>query len=140
MTEREPSRVKRLARKRDRPQQVGSEHIALLANERVTAQAGLQSNLVALARAQPDFDERCGLERLDDTVVADGVLPARVARMSLFLNQRFRIPDESIPPGSSRGIRMSVHHGQIDSLGLSALELPSQLLLSSRVFGEYDQP
>ena len=39
-------------------------------------------------------------EAFDHAVVADRVLPARIARMRLFLNQRRLVPDKPITPGS----------------------------------------
>ena len=56
--EREPECVERLPRKVDRPQHVGAEHVALLADQRVSVQPGLQANLIALAGMEANLDQR----------------------------------------------------------------------------------
>ena len=63
VTKRQPVGVQRLPRKRNRPQRIGSEGIALLADQRVAAKPRLQPDLIALAGVQTHLDERRRLER-----------------------------------------------------------------------------
>ena len=72
--------VKRLTRKFDRVQPIGTGDVAALADERMSAQSGLQADLVALSGLQPHFDQRCDTERLEDPIDADGLSRARVPR------------------------------------------------------------
>ena len=58
MQERQPMRVQRLALELDGAQRVGTVDVALLADERVPAQPGLDADLVAAAGLQPHFDQR----------------------------------------------------------------------------------
>src|SRR4030095_7424601 len=76
----QPMSVKRLPGKVNGTEIVGPVDVATLADERVTAQPRLQSNLVPLAGTEPHFDERCRGKTLDDAILADGVFSARVAR------------------------------------------------------------
>jgi hypothetical protein len=104
MTECEAIRVNRLAWKRDRTQEIGTENIALLADEGVAAQASLEPDLVSLAGPQSHLDERRRLERLDDAVFADGLLAAGIVRMRLLLNERPGVPDQRVAPDPSGGV------------------------------------
>src|SRR5215468_5758022 len=98
MREREPVRVQSLARKRNRPQRIGTVDVALLADERVAAQARLQTNLIAASRHELHFDQRRAVEGFDDAVPADRVLPLRIAWMRFLLNERAGVPDETVAP------------------------------------------
>ena len=80
--------VQRLTTERNRSQVVGTVSVALLADQGVTAQAGLQTNLVAASAFEPDLQEGCVLELFDDTIPADGFLRPGVAPIGLFLDQR----------------------------------------------------
>src|ERR1700720_2486599 len=59
--------------------------------------------------------------------------------MCLLLDERGRVPHEGIAPGARRWVRMPVYDGQVHALGLTALELRSELLLGPRVLGEHHQ-
>ena len=102
VAERQPERVQRLARKRNRAQRVRPVDVALLADQRVPAQPRLDPDLVALAGHEAHLDQRRAAERFDHAVVADRFLAARIARVRLFLNQRLRVPDEVIAPRARR--------------------------------------
>src|SRR5262245_25122063 len=52
VTEGQAIRVQRLTRKFDRPRAIRIDEVAPLADERVSAQSGLQADLVALARLE----------------------------------------------------------------------------------------
>ena len=139
MTERQPVRVQRLPRKTDRPQMIGTEDVALLADQHVAAQARLEPNLVALPRDEADFDERRVAVRLDDAVFRLGFLAARIARARFLLNQRVLVPHEMIAPGAGRRIGMAVHHRAVHALRLVALELFLQPRLRVGALGEHDE-
>ena len=51
------ARVQGLPREVDRSNGLGSVNIPLLSHKRMTAQAGLDANLVAFASVQTDFDQ-----------------------------------------------------------------------------------
>src|SRR5438309_10992642 len=106
MTEGQPERVQRLPGALNRPQRGRPEHVPLLAHERVSAQPRLNSDLIALAGDQPDFDERRVLERLENSVLAHGFLAVWITRMGLLLNERSPIPHELIAPGTGRRNRV----------------------------------
>src|SRR5262245_49142085 len=116
-------RVKRLPGKVNGAEIVRPVDIATLADERVTAQARLKPNLVPLASMEPHFDERGGGETLDDAILADGIFSARIARMSLLLDEVCLIPHQTVSPGSRRRRGMPVHDREIDALRLVSFEL-----------------
>jgi hypothetical protein len=70
-----------------KPNLVRPIRVSLLTNECVTAQARLDADLIPLPGVEPHLDERRVSERLDHTIVRDGLLAAWIARMSLALNQ-----------------------------------------------------
>jgi hypothetical protein len=125
--------------KGDRSQAVGSVRIALLADERVTTQPGLNANLVPPAGVEPDFEEGRVSKRLECPVVAGGVGSLRVSRVSLLLDERRRVPHEPIAPCSRRRIRMPVHDRPVHALRLTALELGLQPPLRDGIFCEDDE-
>src|SRR6185369_6725458 len=137
---REPIGMKRLPSEVDRPKVLGTIDVPLLAHERVASQPRLKPDLIALARFQAYFYERRAAKPLDDFVPADGVLPARIARMRLLLDERTRIPHEPILPGARRRIGMSVDHRSIDARHGLPLELVLERRLRGSVPGEDDQP
>src|SRR5262245_57859550 len=71
MRDRHALGVKRLPRKRNGPQLVGSEHVASFPDERVAVQARLKSNLIPLAGMQSHFDERGSFKSFYHAVLAD---------------------------------------------------------------------
>src|SRR3954452_9730903 len=93
---REPVCVERLAREGDRPQRVWPVDVALLADQRVAAETRLDADLIALAGDERHLDERRGVERLDDAVMADRRLAARIARARFLLYQCFGVPDQRV--------------------------------------------
>src|SRR5437762_3090472 len=108
MLHRQASRVKRLTPKVDRPRLGRSEDVPLFAHERMTAQPGLNANLIALAGHQPHLYQRGTGVAFDHPVLTDRVFPSRIASMRLLLNQRALIPDEGISPRPGWRRRMSV--------------------------------
>src|SRR5262245_19199284 len=139
MIERQAPRVERVTLELDRPQAFGPVRVALLADERVPAQPRLDPDLVAAPRLQPHFDERRVAEALDDAVVADRFLRARIARMRLLLDQRLLVPHQVIAPAPARGRRMTVDDGEVDALRFAALELRLEPRLRRRVLREDDE-
>ena len=140
MIEREATGVQGLAGKRDGPQRVGPERVALLADERVPAQPRLNPDLVAPPGAKAHLDERRVAVGLEHAIVADRLAGPRVLRMRFFLDQRLRIPHEVIAPRPLGRVGPSVYHGPVDSLGLAPLELFLQRRLRPRILGEEDEP
>src|SRR5437773_6813203 len=115
MPQRQPIRVQRLTRERDRSEMIRTEDVALLTDEHVPAQPRLKSNLVALARDQLHLDERGVAKSLDDAVVAHRFLAARIARARLLLYQRIPIPHEMIAPRAGGRTRVAVYHRTVDA-------------------------
>ena len=113
--------------------------VSVLAYETVPPHLGLNSNLVSPARAQPHFEKRSMLERLEHAVIADRLDPPRIACVRLFLNERFRVPDEVISPGALRRFYPAMHDGVVDAFRFPALELILQGALCDRILGEHHQ-
>ena len=65
--------MQRLTRKVDWADFVGPVDIPLLADEGVTSEPGLKADLVAFAGNQTHFNQRRGIETIDDAIIADGV-------------------------------------------------------------------
>src|ERR1043166_749423 len=131
--------MQRLSWKRDGPKFVRAIHITSLSDKRVAAEPRLQANLIALPRFQPPFGQRRRRESFERFVPADRVLAFWIARMRLFLNQRFLIPHEPVAPEAGRRRRMSVDDCAIHPLDRVSLELLAQRVLSRRCLREYDQ-
>jgi len=129
MRERQPVRVQRLSWELDRPQRVGPVGVALLADERVPAQARLDPDLIPFAGHETDLDQGSLAQRLDQAVVRHRLVPARIARVRLFLHQRLQIPDEVIAPRAFWRRRPAVHDGAIHAFRLVPQELFFQRLL-----------
>src|SRR2546422_9066921 len=110
MPDRQPVGVQRLPRECNRSEMIRSEDVPLLADEHVPAQPRLEANLVAPAGDQLDFDQRRAAESLDDAVLADGFLAARIARGRLLLYQRMLIPHEMIAPRAGGWTPVAGHH------------------------------
>src|SRR5262245_2741991 len=127
-------RMQGLPRKLDRTQRLGPISIPRLPHECVPVKPGLQPDLVPAAGDQPDFNERRATESLNGSVVASRLLPSRIARVRLLLNQLFPIPNEVIGPRSSGGRWMAVHNGQIHAFRFATtkLILEPRLRLGSR--------
>ena len=102
MFERQPVRVERLARKRNRPERVRPVRVALFADQRVASQPRLNADLIPPPRHQPHLDQRRALERLEHRVVADRLLAARIAGVGFLLNQRSVVPHQMVAPGAGR--------------------------------------
>src|SRR5262245_26557288 len=64
---------------------------------------------------------------------------ASIASVRALLDQRFRIPQETIQPCARGRGRMAVHDGQIHTLGLPSLELRFEPRLGLDVLGEDDE-
>jgi hypothetical protein len=139
MLERQAVRMQRLPWKLDRSQHVWSIDVSLLPDQRVTAQPGLETDLVALARDQPYFDQRRAFERLENAVTADRFLPRRVAGAGPLLYQSLLVPHEVIAPRAFGRLRMAVDNRQVDALRFPPPELILQRLLRSRRPRKHDQ-
>src|SRR2546427_2018965 len=139
MPERQPVSVQRLPRERNRSEMIRPEDVPLLADEHVPAQPRLEANLVAPAGDQLDFDQRRAAESLDDAVLADSFLAARIARARLLLYQRMLIPHEMIAPRAGGWTRVAVHHRTVDARRLVLLELFFQPRLRVGALREDDE-
>ena len=80
MVEAELERVQRLPAEPDGPQDFRAVDVALLADQGVAAQPGLNPDLVAPPGPQPDLDQRRVAEGLDGAVVRDRLAAARDAQ------------------------------------------------------------
>src|SRR4051812_20943567 len=139
MVEREPVRMQRLTLELNRSKLVRSIDVSLLADERMAAKPGLNTDLVAFSCLEADLEERRVPVSLDHLIMTDRVHTARVARMCLFLDQRLLIPDEAIAPRSGRWFGMAVHDRAVYTLDRVPLELALQPPGGHRLFGEDDQ-
>jgi hypothetical protein len=136
VSKREAMRVQCLPGKVDRTDICGPIDISLLAHKRVTAQAPLDPNLVALPCVQPDLDERSVLERLDGAVLSDRFFTARIGRVRLPLNERGLVPYQHVTPGPGRRHRVSVNQCDVHTFRLPSSELILERSLRSQRLGE----
>src|SRR5262245_8041231 len=139
MPEAEAPRMKGLTRKIDGPNVVRTVDVALLADEGVASQPGLEPDLIALSRDETHFDQRGLIEPLDDAIVADGFLSSRIVGERLLLDERPLIPEQPVAPTSRWRAGMSVDHGQIDAFGFPAAELLFQAFLRIGILGKDDE-
>ena len=139
MTERQPERVQRLSRKRDRAELLRPVDVALLADQGVAAQARLDADLIPFPRHELHFDHGRTRQLLDHAVMTDGFLAASIARVRLLLNQRSWIPDQMIAPRARQRRRVTVHDGLVDALRLMPFELRLQRRLRRGGFREQDE-
>src|SRR5262245_61111643 len=97
------------------------------------AHRSLNANLIPLAGAQADFDERRVAKRLDHAVLARRFHRARIARGRWLLRERALIPRQSIAPCSARRRGTTLHDRPVHTLGLVIDELLLERLLRARV-------
>src|ERR1044071_6787129 len=116
--ERQPPGVQGLAPEVDVTKVVGTEYVALLADQRMAAQPRLESNLVALARLQTNLDQRRTREALQHPVVADRLLRLRVTRMRLLLNECLLVPDKVVTPHAFSRLGLTIHDGPVNPFRL----------------------
>src|SRR5438132_13306330 len=106
----------------------------------MAAERRLHANLIALARHEPNLEERCPVERLYDAIFADRLASAPIAWMRFLLYERRAIPDQMVAPGPGVGRRTAVDDRLIHALGLVALELILEALLRVRALCEDHEP
>ena len=78
-------------------------------------------------------------EKLDHTVIADGLDAARIAGVRFFLDEGLRVPDEMIPPRAFRRFDTAVNDGVVDAIGFAThVVFPNQRFnLGVRFFEEF---
>ena len=133
-------RVQRLTAEIDRPQSLRTKRIAPLADEGMAPQPCLDPDLIALPGDEPDLNQGCLREGLDDAVLAGRFLPARISSVGLFLDQRSIVPDQMIAPGTGCRFRMSVDDRLVDAFRFVPEELLLQRRLRGGMPGEDDDP
>lgn len=126
MNEAEPVGVEGLAAEDDRSQRGGAINVSLFPDERVPPKAGLESNLVALACHERNFDEGRVAKGFEDPIPRHGILPFRVPRMRFLLYERPPIPDQPVTPGSRGRRRVAVDNRKIYALWVVPGELVFQ--------------
>ena len=125
--------VQRLTAERNRSQVVGTVSVALLPDQGVAAEPGLQTNLVAAAAFKPDFEQRGLRELLEDTITADGFLRPRIAPIGFLLNECLVVPGEMIAPRASWRVGLPINDREIHPFGLTAPELVLEACLRLRL-------
>src|SRR5436190_21679714 len=131
--------VQRLARKRNRPQPLGSVNVASLPDQRVPAQTRLNPDLVSLSGLQTHFEKGNVGELLDDAITAHCLGPLRVARVRPLLDERLAIPDEVIAPRPLRWLGSPVDQRQVDTLRFPLNELLLECLLRAWILREHHE-
>src|SRR5688572_7195805 len=139
MVKRQPPRVQCLTLEVDRPRLDACRRVAPLTHERVSADRGLDSDLISSTGPQSNFDEACTLQFLEDAIIADGVLRIGIFPNDRLLDQGLCIPDQPIFPGAMRRMDVPVHDGSIDALGLTLTKPLSQRSLRAGILGEHNE-
>ena len=139
MSKRQPHRMQRLTLEVNAFWIHSGRQIAPLTDERVATQRGLNANLIAPTRLQPDIEEAGVFQQLEHVILADRVLRIVVARTRRSLDQCLCIPDEPIAPGTIRQMDVSAYYRPVDSLGLASLELLHKRMPRVGVFRKDDQ-
>ena len=111
-----------------------------LTNERVSADCGLNANLISTAGPQPHFEQRRTTQILDHGVFADRVLGVRIVRPGGFLNERRRIPGETITPRSGSRLQVTLDDRQVDALRFAPPELLDERPLRRSGSRKNDEP
>lgn len=130
--------VQGLTGKRDR-RCCCSRTVLPLADERMPAQRRLNANLIPLAGAQPDLDQRRITKLFDDAILADRLHRAWIARRRRLLRERALIPCEPIAPDPLPRHGMVFNHCPVHALRRTLDELLLERLLRSRAAREHDQ-
>ena len=126
MTEGEPPGVQRMPAESDRAQRVRAVGIALLADERVAAQSRLDANLITSPGFESNLEQRGIAKSLERRVFTNRVGAPWIARVRFLLDERCRVPYQSISPRAGWRIGISVDHCQVHALRLTPLELRLQ--------------